>query len=459
MQTMATPTPPTNASELSHRLPLGWLKSTGILLGLIGLGWYGHESHWTLPFVAHGPDHHSTQHPFPKKSHSIDVRQLANGELEFASTESLRVIGLTTETVRQDRIAEEIPAHGIISYDHRYLARLSSRVPGIVWRVDKFLGDSVQKGDVLAIIEAVQIGNAKADFLSALAVSEVRTEQRRRLDGLTDLISQRILREAILAEREALVRLRNTEQTLINLGLPIRSQDYVDLNDEERSARIQFAGLPPEIVATLEARQTTSSLVPMTAPFDGQIISRDMALGEVVHPDETLFEIADTSRMWLLLDIGKEAAHAVHPGQLVKFAADGVEEQIPATIDWISTEVDEKTRTLQVRAQIDHSLFAGDSRRRRLHANTFGTARIQVRESSHSLVVPRGCVQSDRDQSVVFLRVDERRFRLVPVSCGITSDDHVEITGGIALGAVIVREGSHVLKSQMVLSRMAMAGP
>lgn len=456
---MATPTPPTNGPGGEQHFPFGWLKSAGILLGLISLGWYGHESHWTLPFVAHGDDLHSSQHKLPEQTNSVNVRQLANGELEFVSTESMSLIGLTTETVRQDRIAEEIPAHGIIAYDQRLLARLSARVPGTVWRVEKHLGDSVQKGDVLAIIEAIPIGNAKAEFLSALAVAEVRTEQRRRLDGLTDLISQRILREAILSEREALVQLRNTEQTLINLGLPIRSQDYAELNDEARSARIQFAGLPAEIVATLEARQTTSSLVPMTAPFDGQIISRDVALGEVVHPDDTLFEIADTSRMWLLLDVGKECAHAVHPGQLVTFAADGVEQQIAATIDWISTEVDEKTRTLQVRAQIDLGLLAGDGRRRRLHANTFGTARIQVRESAHSLVVPRECVQSDRDQSVVFQRVDERRFRLVPVICGMTSNGQVEITGGIAPGAVIVRKGSHMLKSQLVLSRMAMAAP
>lgn len=441
----------------------GWLKSGAILLGLVGVGLYGHESHWSLPFTGNGHDdaeHDKPEHVAQKPS--VDVRQVANGELEFPTAEAMSLIGLTTTTVRRQKIAEEVPAHGVIAYDRKLLSRLSSRVPGIIWRVEKHLGDFVKKGDVLAVIEAVAIGDAKAEFQSALAVAEVRVEQRRRLEGLPEVVSQQALREAILSEREALVRLRNAEQTLINLGLPIRYQDYAELTDAERFQKLQFLGLPEELIAGVDAKQTTSSLVPMTAPFDGQVISRDVALGEVVQTEQTLFEIADTRRMWLLLDVGKEDANALEPGQSVRFTADGVNGDIEAQIDWISTEVDENTRTVHVRAQVDNALLANHtdgSIQRRLRANTFGTAKIRIRENPQALVVPLDCVQLDRDRAVVFVQTDDRRFKMVPVERGIATERDVEILGAIEPGMAIVRQGSHVLKSQVLLARMAMAGP
>ena len=52
--------------------------------------------------------------------------KVANGELEFPTTEAMSLIGLTTTTVRRQEIAEEVPAHGVIAYDRKLLSRLSS---------------------------------------------------------------------------------------------------------------------------------------------------------------------------------------------------------------------------------------------------------------------------------------------------------------------------------------------
>jgi len=462
-----TPSPSHAAEQhsASTKPASGWLAGLGktalIIGGLLGVGWYGHESHWSLPFMAAAhddADEHAAEHAAEQKS--IDVRQVANGELEFATAEAMSLIGLTTTSVRRQPIAEEVPAHGVISYDRKLLARLSPRAQGIIWRVEKHLGDTVRKGDVLAIIEAVPIGDAKAEFLGALAVAEVRVEQRQRLEGLPDVVSQQSLREASLSEREALVRLRNAEQTLINLGLPIRYQDYAELTDTERFRRLQFLGLPEPLTATVDPRTTTSNLFPLTAPFDGQVISRDVALGEVVQTDQTLFEIADTTRMWLQLDVGKEHANDLQPGQHVRFTADGVDDVIEAQIDWISTEVNENTRTVQVRAQVENALLAdapAGNMQRRLRANTFGTARIRIRDNPTAIVVPKDSMQLDRDKSVVFVQTADRRFRMVTVRRGICTEDDVEILGDIEPGTTIVRQGSHVLKSQVLLARMASA--
>jgi cobalt-zinc-cadmium efflux system membrane fusion protein len=146
----------------------------------------------------------------------------------------------------------------------------------------------------------------------------------------------------------------------------------------------------------------------------------------------------------------------------LRFTADGADRPIDARIDWISTEVDEQTRTVQVRAQVDNPVVSrapNGAEQRLLRANTFGTARICVREHAEAAVIPRECLQWDHDGYVVFVQTSERRFRMVRVERGIAHDGEVEIVGEVKPGAMVVRHGSHLLKSKTLLDRLANAAP
>ncbi|MFC1746051.1 efflux RND transporter periplasmic adaptor subunit [Candidatus Riflebacteria bacterium] len=55
------------------------------------------------------------------------------------------------------------PAH--VTFNSNRLAHIVSRVPGIVKKVYKIPGDSVKKGELLAVIESREISDARLDFL------------------------------------------------------------------------------------------------------------------------------------------------------------------------------------------------------------------------------------------------------------------------------------------------------
>ena len=42
--------------------------------------------------------------------------------------------------------------------------------------------------------------------------------------------------------REAQIRLTNAQQTLVNLGLPVKIEDLANVADDELSRRVQFLG-------------------------------------------------------------------------------------------------------------------------------------------------------------------------------------------------------------------------
>ena len=129
--------------------------------------------------------------------------------------------------------------------------------------------------------------------------------------------------------------------------------------------------------------------------------------------------------------------------------ADGTAQPVLGKIDWISTEVNPATRTLQVRATVENPPIAGDGsegRHRLLKASTFGTGSIVIRETAEAVCVPKSALHTERDEAFVFVR-DGDRFRRRDVRIGIAQDGFVEILSGLKSGDTVAADGSHVLKA------------
>jgi cobalt-zinc-cadmium efflux system membrane fusion protein len=354
---------------------------------------------------------------------------------------------------------EEVMASGLIAYKQSAVAQLTTRVPGSIWRVEKQVGDVVRKGEVVAIIEAVGVGEAKATFLQALVARNLALLTSKRLrEAGGGIVPERQINESEASTREAQIRLFNAQQTLINLGLPVRLEDVADLAEVQLKRHMQFLGLPTALAEGLSQETTTANLVPLVAPFAGIVIGHDMTVGEFVTTAATALTIADNSRMWINLKVNKEAANRLRLGQEVAFQPDGVSEVVIGQVDWISTEVDPKTRTVTVRAEVDNPLLpAGDNGRRGprlLLANAFGTGVIRIRPDQQVVAVPTESVQREGSQYVVFVKVDAQTFEARKVMPGVAADDFTELISGIAPGEQVIQQGSHVLKSELLRTRL-----
>ena len=258
------------------------------------------------------------------------------------------------------------------TYDERRIAQLSTRVTGSVWRVEKHLGDEVRKGDVLVIVESSDVGRLKAEFLNALVAFEAKREQLSILEEVQGAVMGRQIREARSALREATNHLTNAEQALVNLGFEISATEFAELDDAQRASKIRTLGLSPGTIAGIDPDRVTSNLIPLRAPFDGIVIGREAVVGENVEAGSQIFEVADVSRMWVVLSVSKEDAARVSIGQPVRFRPDGSDHECESVISWISTEVNDETRTLEVRAEVAVSSDLP------VRANTFGSGRIEV---------------------------------------------------------------------------------
>lgn len=416
---------------------------------------FGHATHWSFGMGSQEPATDAPQSsaaPAAPAAPPMDDVAEKSGEIRLASDVADQV-GIRIEPVTRRKIRHTLTVNGVTGYDQDRLAQLSVRVPGHVWRVQKKVGEVIRHGDCLAIIDAVQVGEAKTEFLQAVVNMELKAKTLERLKRVANEVAERSLRQAEAEEREARLRLLSSQQKLINLGLPIKLEEMKSCTDSELAARIRTIGLPPEVVAMLDPQTTTANLIPLTAPFDGIVIGRAATVGEIVSPESTQFVVADIDRMWITVEVRKEHAGLVRIGQSIDFLADGASASVVGTIDWISTELNEATRTLSVRASVPNPVLEEGphtSNRRLLKANTFGIGKIVLRETPHAVAVPTPSVQFDGEKYFVFVRTPSgfvrRDVRLGPAEEGFT-----EIQEGLADGEVVVSGGSHVLKAELLM--------
>lgn len=365
--------------------------------------------------------------------------------VQFASAESVKKAGVQLGEVIERRMANNVVGNAETQYDQTRLAHVASRLPGVVWRVDKEIGQPVQKNDVLALVDAAEVGRLKADLLTATAQRDVRSQAVERIKGL---LSQKIssvaeFQEAQAALREAEIRAFNARQALINLGLTVPTETTGTLDERE----LQLVGLPENLKASLEGHSPSANLVPLVSPLDGIIIQKNVVAGAVVEASKSLFMITDPRQMWLLIDLPQAQIGRVAVGQSVQFQPERNEGNIRGTVTWISTEVDDQTRTVKVRAEVDNSS-------RKLLASTFGRARVIVREAQNAIAVPNEAIQWEGCCHVVFVRLTDEIFQTRKVQLGARDSHYTEVLVGVLPGEIVATAGSHVLKSEILKSNL-----
>lgn len=433
---------------------------TLLTLALIGvIAWWGYSWDWKIPTLPELMDPSAAKkiEEDDKKSDGENQHASSQGKKELhpvqlPSEEAMKAAGIVTKPVAERMIDDFVKAHGHIDYNQDHYAHLSTRASGTAWRVFKRQGDEVKKGDVLALIASPELAQLKFDLQQTLLTMKMRERKYQRLDKAGTATAPIDLENAHFTLREARVALSKTQQSLQNLGLnaPLDELTPLTVTDEQITARLRTLGIPDSLLQRMDSGAVTgNNLLPMYAPFDGMVVRRDIVIGEMVTPATPQFHLAKLRQLWICMHVRLEDAGRLKEGQEVVFHLDGPKEDAPpATIKWISAEVDEKTRTVPVRADVTNS-------NGRLRPNAFGDASILVDRRKRPLV-PHEALQFDGTSYIVFVRGQSNtEFQAQRVQLGPRLQDEWVILSGVEAGQTIATSGSHVLLSELQKERIA----
>jgi cobalt-zinc-cadmium efflux system membrane fusion protein len=208
--------------------------------------------------------------------------------------------------------------------------------------------------------------------------------------------------------------------------------------------RLRNLGLGKTEIEALTAEKGTSGLLPLTAPFAATVVERSAALGETVTQATALFAIADTKRMWAILDVHASDITKIAVGQPLVLDMEGLEdERHGGYITWVSSHLDRRTRTLKARAEILNSEGL-------LRDGMFGKAIVTIHDRENVLVVPKEAVQWEGCCNVVFVRRSDVLYEPRKVSLGYEGKDFLAVANGLTEGDVVVTTGSFLLKTEIL---------
>ena len=344
--------------------------------------------------------------------------------VKLASARLVRQIGIQTAPATEETHAHRLTANAETAVDANAYAEISPRVGGFLREVKVDLGQKVRQGDVLALVDSAEVSAAKTQLLTSHATAKLAQATADRTQALSrsGAVPGKAELEVITALNQAQAGAMDAEQKLRNLGF-----------DDAQLAEIL-------------KNKDTKNLLTVAAPIAGSVVVRHAVKGEAVQATSQLFAVADTSRMWLWIDLYESDIASVATGQPVTFTISGTDAPVfSGKVTWIGSEVNPTTRTARVRAELANP-------NGRLRANQFGRAEIQVGEEHKATVIPKAAVQRKDNADVVFLP-DETPgvYRAQRVVTKPTDhSDVVEVTWGLKPGQRVVTRGAFLLKTEIM---------
>ncbi|WP_167547076.1 efflux RND transporter periplasmic adaptor subunit [Stieleria maiorica] len=381
---------------------------------------------------------------------NLALSQLPGSRIQFASLDAMQSAGVDVEPVQRNAIIESVETAGEVRYDATKTAQVSPLADGIVKEVRVNVGDWVEAGQVLAVVDSEKVGRLKSDLLSALSDERLKQDAVRRIEPLANrnVIPGKRLLESQTELQQATSLVEKTVRSLSNLGLSVDLDRLRSLEPEQAKDAVRNLGTDQ-----IEARDS-DNLIVVIATLAGRVVERETVVGEVVDRGTQMFRLSDTRTVWLDLRVPAEEASLAKIGQEVRYRPDGQATEHRGKVIWISSDVDRQTRTVRVRAELENEDGS-------LRNESFGLGQIVLRDEPDAIVVPDSSIQWDGENTLVFVR-DKRFFEkdrpkffvARSVRVGIKQDGFTEIIAGVLPGEVVASSGSDVLRAQLLKNNL-----
>ncbi len=316
---------------------------------------------------------------------------------------TIQSIGVRTTCATIERLGPEVRTTGIFEADETARIAVSTKISGWVERLFvNHEGARVSKGAPLFEIYSPEL----------LATQE----------------------EYLLAARHA------SEMS----GTP-GEEDAVRLLDAARR-RLAYWDLTERQIEALPAAGRGPRTQTVYASAGGTVVDLNVVEGKRIRAGETLMEITDLSRLWLMVDVFEKDLAWVDIGTkaMVELPYDP-EEKLTSAVDFVYDTFDKKMRVGKTRITVAN-------RDGKLKPGMFASVQLAGAPIEGAVVVPSDALIRSGTRQFVMQSLGAGRFRPVEVEIGLEAADRVQIREGLAGGEEIVTRAQFLIDSEAKLN-------
>ena len=337
------------------------------------------------------------------------------GEIQLTSQQmveqGLKVAVASTGLVEK---LTTLPGKLVVNTDQQ--AHISPNFSGYVEQINVALGQSVQKGQTLAVLTVPELIDQQANLRMAQVNLDLARKDYQR------------------------------EQQLWSQGVSAK-QDYQRAENAYRQAQITVQSSQARLNA-LGASGNNNGRFLIKAPISGVISQKDIVVGENVQLADQLFVIENLKDLWLEFNLPNTSNIQLQVGQILNFKTNGSDQNYQAKVQTLNPEADLQTGRLQVRAKVTTQ---ADVLRPNVLVNVF----VTDAQAKTALRVQKKALQQVEGKPVVFVIESEEKglvhLKAQPIEVGVSSQDGqwLEVISGLTEGQKYIADGSFLLKSEL----------
>lgn len=389
----------------------GFARRYGVALGLV----------WFLAIAARAPGHEGHQ-PLPTKGVEVHLNE---GRITL-SRAARDVLDVRSVRVRERPVEGVIRAYATALTPWNRRALVTSRLAGRISRLLVRAGDVVEAGQVLAELDSLDLQTLRLDY--QMAENDLQLSGRI-LETLNPAAKAGSIPGQRLFEAESAHRQNQNSLDILRakaFGLKVPEERLQQGPDE--------ADLPLRLQ--------------IVSPIAGVIDHADVAVGKYVEPTEHLFDVIDTSQVWVKIGVLERDLHRVTEGQRVRLTFHGLPGQTFETrVDKLGVLLDPQTHQGTAWSEI-----ANPENGPKLLPGMNGQAELILPSTPGHSRVPAAAVFSDGAERYVLREETWTRegseYRKLPVVIGRQTRDAVEVlSGNLYPGDRVVTQGGHELSN------------
>ena len=444
----------------------------------------GHDGHDHGAEEEGAHDDHGDEDQHADEDGHGDHEEHEEGHVELTETQ-FRSAGIEVEAAKSARVSEVLILSGTVAPNADAVLHVTPRVSGQVRSVSKHLGEMVKLGEVLCVLDSVQLGTAVADYLRDVELVTAGEETLARekelfegrlaalrvvLEGAIDIQERIYKREVELQEKalstvrpmleaqkayqmaqleleKQLTELRSERDTrVLELEVRLRTR-RIDLT--AATHRLRTLGLTAEEVEGIDSSSPLlSGEYRMTSPGGGIVVSRHAFAGEFVTAGTKVYIIENLASVWFVASAFEDQLQTLRRGQKVTVALDAFPASpVSGSVSFIDYHVDPVSRSVGVRITLDNEQLGGWSEDFPIRPGMFGRAELETASRMADIVLPERALVHEDAGDFVFVQVEPLAFERRDVTVINVAGDMVEITSGLEQGDMVAVSGTFLLKS------------
>ena len=314
-----------------------------------------------------------------------------------------QLLGVRSEELRRGPLSRSIRTVGRVVPDERLLHHIHTKYDGFIEHVYvDFIGKYVKRGEPLLSIYSPDLFATQQEYLLArrgvTELAKTGGDTQSRSTALVDAVRQRLL----------------------------------------------LWDIRPEEIEKLEKEGVPRRTVDLYADESGFVLAKTALHGMRVTPVDSLFDIADLSRVWVLADVYEADLPSIRLGMSAEIELSALPgRKLRGPVTFISPTVEPSTRTTKVRIEVANPGGL-------LKPDMFADVSLQV-DLGSVVVAPEGAIIDAGDRKLAFVDIGEGRYEPREVTLGAKTESGYVVLSGLAAGEKVVVAANFLIDSESSL--------